>query len=176
MLEYEETMVLLEEMKAHFYYGFTSSERGTIENLYNSICMKPIRRNGCSDCYRDAYIEIVTTLKRLGKMPKTPLYVLKAGVVLHDFGSADFYTLGNIPEEYAEKRLGKRPDDIKYFEQYPADWKERAQKSLLGTDTPSEDVAIKDNLVGDHSETSVGTDTPSEEQKPAGRRGRPSTK
>nr|DAG54683.1 MAG TPA: hypothetical protein [Caudoviricetes sp.] len=179
MLGYKETMVLLDEMKPHYDDGFTSSERSTIENLYNTICRKPIRRSGCSDCYRDAYIEVVTTFKRLGKMPKTPLYVLKAGAVLHEFGSADFYTLGNIPEEFADKWLAKRPEDIKLFEQYPADWQERAQKAINGIGAPSEDngnAEHKDTVDGDSEDHVDATGAPSEEQKPTVRRGRPASK
>lgn len=179
MLGYEETMVLLDEMRIHYDDGFTSSERSTIENLYNTICGKPIRRSGCSDCYRDAYIEVVTKLKRLGKMPKTPLYVLKAGAVLHEFGSADFYTLNNIPEEFADRWLAKRPEDIKLFEQYPADWQERAHKAINSTGTSVEGKEEPEHAEagdGDAEEHDDATGTSVEEQKPTGRRGRPSSK
>ena len=158
-------MVLLEEMKAHYDDGFTSSERSTIENLYSFVCRKPIRRSGCSDCYRDAYIELTTKLKRLGKMPKTPLYVLKAGALLHEFGSSDFYTLDNIPEDFAEKWLSKNPKDIVLFETYPSDWKERAEARVNGT--ASADSA-NDKVFAAETGSNV------EQERP--RRGRPSTK
>lgn len=165
MLDYKETMVLLEEMKPHYDDGFTSSERSTIESLYNSICRKPIRRGGCSDCYRDAYIEIVTTLKRLGKMPKTPNYMLKAGAVLHEFGSADFYTLDNIPDEFAETWLATHPSDKILFERMPSDWEERVEKrkNAAEQEKPTEKEEAHLDFTGEE---------PVEQEKPT-RRGRP---
>lgn len=164
MLEFDKTMALLEEMRPHYDDGFTSSERSAIETLYNRVCGKPIRRSGCSDCYRDAYIEVVTTLKRLGTMPTTPNYVLKAGAVLHEFGSSDFYTLGNCPDEFAEKWLARFPKDEVLFEKMPFDWKERVEK-------------VKATLEGVKTETleAPKDETPEvESEKP--RRGRPSSK
>lgn len=171
-------MALLEEMKPHYDDGFTSSERSAIENLYNRVCGKPIRRNGCSDCYRDAYIEVVTTLKRLGTMPTISNYVLKAGAVLHEFGSSDFYTLGNCPDEFAEKWLGKHPEDEGLFEKMPSDWKERVQKTLEGdtADTSTEEGTAEKETKETPATLDFDTDeTPKEEaEKP--RRGRPSSK
>lgn len=143
MIAYDDTMALLEEMRLHYDDGFSSSERGAIESLYNRVCGKPIRRSGCSDCYRDAYIEIVTTLKRLGTMPTTPNYVLKAGVVLSDgFGSSNFYTLSNIPDEVAEKHLALYPNDIDLFERTPSDWEARANKKKVELGIAPEDEPI----------------------------------
>lgn len=192
MLEYSKTMTLLNEMKPHYDDGFTSSERGVIENLYNKVCGKPIHRSGCSDCYRDAYIEIVTTLKKLGKMPTTPNYVLKAGALLHEFGSSDFYTLNNCPDEIAEKWLATHPADIVLFERTPSDWeaKVKQKKIELGLITPDEpvdlseaqkiiDEATKVNDGPSGSETGAGKEIPSDDpevEKQNSRRGRPSSK
>lgn len=140
MKGYEETMELLSSMKAHFDDGFTSSERSTIEYLYSLVCTKHVRRNGCGDCYRDAYIEIYTKLKRLGKMVKTPNYVLKAGALIHPFGTSEFYTLNNIPDDVAEKYLGQYPAQISLFEKYPSDWRERAAKAVSPVEEKSEDA------------------------------------
>lgn len=174
MLDYEETMVLLEGMKAHYDNGFTSSERNTIESLYNSVCRKPIRRTGCSDCYRDAYIELVTTLKRLGKMPTRPTYVLKAGTLIHEFGSSNFYTLDNIPENVADKWLAKNPEDICLFETYPSDWQERAKKAI--SSDKEEDKGNGASLFeeGDKDKSEAPEGDNNTQERP--RRGRPSTK
>lgn len=185
-------MTLLDEMKPHYDDGFTSSERSVIENLYNKVCGKPIRRSGCSDCYRDAYIEIVTTLKKLGKMPTTPNYVLKAGALLHEFGSSNFYTLNNCPDEFAEKWLATHPADIVLFERTPSDWDERVklkkvELGLISSDEPvdlSEAQRIVDEatkVTFDHSgsETGAGERNPlgnPEVEKQSPRRGRPSSK
>ncbi len=191
MLDYTQTMALLEEMRPHYKDGFTSSERSAIENLYNKVCGKPIRRTGCSDCYRDAYIEVVTTLKRLGTMPTTSNYVLKAGVVFSEgFGSSKFYTLSNIPDEVAEKHLAKYPNDIDLFERTPSDWKERAAKKevelgLAPADEPidmaeAQKAAVElskstDNVNEVTASENLESST-SEEEKPTARRGRPASK
>lgn len=192
MLEYSKTMALLDEMKPHYDDGFTSSERGVIENLYNKVCGKPIRRSGCSDCYRDAYIELVSTLKKIGKMPTTPNYVLKAGALLHEFGSADFYTLNNCPDEFAEKWLATHPADIVLFERTPSDWEERVtlkkvELGLIPSDEPVDlseaqkivDEATKVTLDHSGSETGAGERNPldnPEVEKQSPRRGRPTSK
>ena len=187
MLKYDKTMALLEEMKPHYDDGFTSSERGAIESLYNRVCGKPIRRSGCSDCYRDAYIEVITTLKRLGTMPTTPNYILKAGVVLSDgFGSSNFYTLSNIPEDVAEKHLAQYPNDIDLFERTPSDWEERVNKKKveLGITTTDEPIDLEEaqkaaaEASKEIDETTGKADTSSDdEDKPQTvRRGRPSNK
>jgi len=164
MLEYEKTMALLEEMRPHYDDGFTSSERSAIETLYNKVCGKPIRRSGCSDCYRDAYIEVVTTLKRLGNMPTIPNYILKAGALIHEFGSSDFYTLNNIPDDVAERWLARYPQDEELFEKMPSDWKERVARITNEGNSPThtEDDGNSNN------DASVDPDKP--------RRGRPSSK
>ena len=191
MLDYEKAMALLEEMRPHYDEGFTSSERGAIESLYNKVCGKPIRRSGCSDCYRDAYIEVITTLKRLGTMPTTPNYVLKAGVVLSDgFGSSNFYTLSNIPDDVAEKHLAQYPEDIDQFERTPSDWEARVNKKKveLGIAPPDEPIDIEEaqkavaesskevDTAAVHSSTEeIGTSS-DDGDKPTARRGRPSNK
>lgn len=192
MLEYSKTMTLLDEMRPHYDDGFTSSERGVIENLYNKVCGKPIHRSGCSDCYRDAYIEIVTTLKKIGKMPTIPNYVLKAGALLHEFGSSDFYTLNNCPDEFAEKWLATHPADIVLFERTPSDWEEKVklkkiELGLIPSDEPVDfseaqrivDEATKGTIDPLGSETGAGEGSPSdrsEVEKQNSRRGRPSSK
>lgn len=171
MLGYSETMALLEEMRPHYDDGFTSSERSAIENLYHAVCAKPIRRSGCKDCYRDAYIEIRTTLKRLGHMPTTPNYVLKAGALIHEFGSSDFYTLNNIPDDVAERWLITHPSDTGLFEKMPSDWEERVAARKKGDVASTEEK--KDEAKEEKKEETT-LDFEPEVEKP--RRGRSSNK
>lgn len=123
-------MALLSQIRGRFDSGFTSSDRSAIEKLYAQVCSKHVRRGGCQDCYRDAFIEIYTKLKRLGTMPKIPNYVLKAGALIHPFGTSEFYTLSNIPDDVAEEHLAKYPKQIALFEKYPSDWQERAANRI----------------------------------------------
>lgn len=132
MANYDETLIVLEEMRSRFQSGFSSSDKAKIEELYLLICGKRVRNTGCRDCYRDAYIETSTTLKKLGNMPKNPTYILKAGAIIHPQGTNKFYSLNNIPDETAEEWLGKYPADINKFETYPADWESRVSARKEG--------------------------------------------
>jgi len=132
MASYEETLRTLEEMRSRFDSGFSSSDKEKIETLYLQICGKRVRNTGCRDCYRDAYIEIRSKLKQLGKMPKKPNYTLKAGAIIHPQGTSKFYSLANIPDDVAEEWLGKYPADINKFETYPTDWQSRVEARKEG--------------------------------------------
>lgn len=124
-MTYEDALLTLEDMRSRFETGFSSSDKATIENLYLQICGKRVRNVGCKDCWRDAYIETRVKLKQIGKMPKNPNYVLKAGAIIHPQGTSKFYSLNNIPDSVAEEWLGQYPDDINKFESYPTDWQSR---------------------------------------------------
>ena len=108
--------------------GFSSSDKSHIESLYREICGKAVRNTGCNDCYKDAYIETYLTLKRNGKMPKKPNYILKAGVVISKFGSNKFYGLSNCPDDVAEDYIRKDESRINLFESFPKDWHDRVFK------------------------------------------------
>ena len=108
--------------------GFSSSDKSHIESLYREICGKAVRNTGCNDCYKDAYIETYLTLKRNGKMPNKPNYILKAGVVISKFGSNKFYGLSNCPDDVAEDYIRKDESRINLFESFPKDWHDRVFK------------------------------------------------
>lgn len=151
-MSYEVAMSQLEEMRSRFDSGFSSSDKAVIETLYSEICGKRVRNTGCKDCWRDAYIEVRRKLKILGTMPKKPNYVLKAGVVLQEPGVNKFYTLGNCPDEVAERYLAKFPQFINQFETYPLDYESRVKARLEGTvvaPTYDELKAIADKLSGE---------------------------
>lgn len=120
-------MSRLTDMRSRFDSGFSSSDRSYIEQLYRSLLNKTVRRSGCADCYRDAFLEIYTYLKRTGKMPTKPNYVLKAGVIVHPNGTNQFYANANIPDEVAEKRLAEYPESISDFLSYPSDYLARVE-------------------------------------------------
>lgn len=109
-------------------------------------------------------------------MPSTPNYVLKAGAVLHEFGSSDFYTLNNIPDEFAEKWLASHPNDRDLFEKMPSDWEERVEKRKVGA--VGESKKQEDNLDTAKKGASIEfvDEQPQEAEKPTSRRGRPSSK
>lgn len=151
-MSYEVAMSQLEEMRSRFDSGFSSSDKAVIETLYSEICGKRVKNTGCRDCWRDAFIEVRSKLKRLGTMPKNPNYVLKAGVVLQEPGVNKFYTLGNCPDEVAERYLAKFPQFINQFETYPLDYESRVKARMEGTvvaPTYDELKAVAEKLSGE---------------------------
>ncbi len=143
MTEYEELMSRLTEMRGRYDSGFSSSDRSCIETLYRKLLGKAIRRTGCGDCYRDAFVEIFTYLKKIGTMPTKPNYILKAGVVVHPKGTNQFYANANIPDEIAEKHLAEFPNAIVDFQSYPSDYLARVEARKNGeTPAPTDTEAL----------------------------------
>ena len=139
-------------MRSRYDSGFSSSDKAVIETLYAQICGKRVRNSGCKDCWRDAYIETMVQLKKLGQMPKKPNYVLKAGVVLQVPGINKFYTLNNCPDEVAENYLAKFPQYINQFETYPLDYESRVkarQEGKVSVPTYDELKATAEKLAGE---------------------------
>lgn len=139
----------LEEMRSRFDKGFSSPDRERIVFLYSSLLGKAVRRRGCSDCYRDAYIEIYTYLKRLGHMPKKSNYSLKPGIIVHPQGTNKFYANNNIPDDVAEEYLAKFPANIIEFASYPADYLARVEARKNGNSNDSVDA---DTLLASYKE------------------------
>jgi len=125
MGSYEETMASLSEMKSRFQSGFSSSDRLFLDKLHRLMFGSEITNTGCSDCYRDAYAIIYSTLKKNKEMPKTPNYILKGGAIIHPVGTSRFYTNPLPSDDIAEEFLSKFPNEINKFAQFPADWEER---------------------------------------------------
>lgn len=140
MEDYGVIMGRLTEMRSRYDSGFSSSDRSYIERLYRMLLNKPIRKTGCADCYRDAFIEVFTYLKRIGTMPTKPNYILKAGVVVHPNGTNKFYANANIPDEVAEQRLAEYPEAIADFLSYPSDWQSRVEARKNGEEMAPTDI------------------------------------
>lgn len=69
-------------------------------------------------------------------MPKEKEYVLRAGVVMHVFGT-DIYRVGAVETEEAEQYLKRYPKQIVKFSKFPSDWEQRT-KDIELTDFPSQ--------------------------------------
>lgn len=137
---YEIAMQRLEEMKPRYKDGFSSSDRELLEVLNQRLFQRVITKTGCSDCYRDAYIIIYNKLKKGKAMPTLSNYCLKAGAVIHSFGSPDFYTL-NVSDKVAEDYLRKDPSSIREFQRFPADWQERISRTEKASKKKAEQEA-----------------------------------
>lgn len=128
-MTYEETMTRLKEMESRYQDGFSSLDRSLLDSLYFNIFGREITNRGCSDCYRDAYMEILIYLKRNKAMPKKSDFVLKAGAIITFFGEPKCYSNANITDEAALRFLAMNPSNEKLFEHLPEDWKSRLPKS-----------------------------------------------
>ena len=117
-------------MKSRFDSGFSSTDRAFIDRLHIFLFAKRVHNTGCSDCWRDAYIEVVAKLKKDQRMPQEPNYILKNGAVLHPYGTSKFYTNPLPSDDVAEEYLSKFPQSINLFAKFPYDWEKRVAKYL----------------------------------------------
>lgn len=128
-MTYEETMTRLKEMESRYQDGFSSLDRSLLDSLYFNIFGREITNRGCSDCYRDAYMEILIYLKRNKAMPKKSDFVLKPGAIITFFGEPKCYSNANITDEAALRFLAMNPSNEKLFEHLPEGWRSRLPKS-----------------------------------------------
>ena len=128
-MTYEETITRLKEMESRYQEGFSSLDRSLLDSLYCSIFGREITNRGCSDCYRDAYMEILIYLKRNKAMPKKSDFVLKAGAIITFFGEPKCYSNANITDEAALRFLALNPSTEELFEKLPEGWRSRLPKS-----------------------------------------------
>ena len=184
---YEDVMSTLNEMRSRYSSGFSSVDRDYLNTLHIHLFNKPVKNTGCADCYRDAYLIIYNKLKKEKKMPKQPNYILKAGAIIHPFGTNDYYSRV-VTDEVAEKYLQERPDRIVLFERYPEDWHDRVFPREEKAEEPvAEDVEeptneeVESTAEEVEEPATVEPETPVAEEKSAEteapkRRGRPSKK
>lgn len=117
-MTYKQALKHVEELRSH-YNGFSASDERLIETLYYEVLRKEFKRTTCRDCYRDAFIEIATFLKREKKMKEKCNYKLRAGFIIHDFNTGKIYTNANLTDKVAKAYLKAYPKQAKYFEVMP---------------------------------------------------------
>lgn len=123
-----EIVIRLEQLRGE--KSLNSLEKSEIESLYDEVLGKKFRRTSCTDCYRDAVIEMYLYLRKNGKMKEKCKYVLKNGALLQiGFGSQKMYTNKNLTDDVAEEYLRANPSHIDLFAAVPDNWKERTQKT-----------------------------------------------
>lgn len=123
---YDDAMARLGEMRSRYKSGFSTSDRALLEELHALLFHKVITVTGCADCYRDAYLLVYNRLRRDKAMPTPTSYRLRTGIVLHTFGSPDYYT-HDVADNVAEDYLRRFPENIADFERFPPDWRERVK-------------------------------------------------
>lgn len=126
--------------------SLSSSDKSSIVVLYQEVLGRKFVRTSCSDCYRDAVIEMYSYLRKNGKMKEKSNYALKNGVLLQmNFGSSEMYTNDNLTDEAAEKYLASHPKGISLFSVTPDDWEKRAKERV--NPTPKIDDTLVTELV-----------------------------
>lgn len=129
-------------MESRYQDGFSSLDRSLLDSLYFNIFGREITNRGCSDCYRDAYMEILIYLKRNKAMPKKSDFVLKAGAIITFFGEPKCYSNANITDEAALRFLALNPANEKLFEHLPEGWKSRLPKTDDAPEAEDKDAVI----------------------------------
>lgn len=135
-------------MECRYNSGFSSLDRSFLDSLYFELFGKQITNTGCRNCYRDAYIEICTKLKRENKMVKTTDFQLKAGVVITFFGSPVAYTNANLTDEVAFRYLALNKSNERMFAHLPSDWEARLEEYI-------KNGTIDNGRKGSDSETAI---------------------
>lgn len=136
-MDYNEIIKTLQEMESRYADGFSTLDRAFLDKVYYDLFGREITNRGCSDCYRDAYMEIKIKLKKNKAMPKKSDYMLKAGAVISFFGHSKAYTSANLTNEVAEKYLAMNPANSKLFAELPDDWKARVAAYAERTADPT---------------------------------------
>lgn len=124
-MDYDRVIERLIEMKGRYDIGFSSIDRSFLDSLHYDLFGTAITNTGCSDCYRDAYMEISIKLKKDKKMPEKSKFELKPGAVIVFFGESKAYTNANLTDEVAVRFLSLNHENRRLFtEEIPSNWEE----------------------------------------------------
>ena len=133
-------MERLSEMRDRFDAGFSSSDRLFINDMSVVVLSKCVRNSSCSDCYRDAYLEIYHKLKILGTMPKEKKFVLRAGVLLHFNGK--MYVNENLTDDIAVASIADNEGRKDLFQKFPDNLDElvAANRAMVAKEAETEEA------------------------------------
>lgn len=133
-------MERLSEMRDRFDAGFSSSDRLFINDMSVVVLSKCVRNSSCSDCYRDAFLEIYHKLKMLGTMPKEKKFVLRAGVLLHFNGK--MYVNENLTDDIAVAAISDNVGRKDLFQKFPDNLDEliAANRAMVAKEAETEEA------------------------------------
>ena len=133
-------MERLSEMRDRFDAGFSSSDRLFINDMSVVVLSKCVRNSSCSDCYRDAFLEIYHKLKMLGTMPKEKKFVLRAGVLLHFNGK--MYVNENLTDDIAVAAISDNVGRKDLFQKFPDNLDEliAANRAMIAKEAETEEA------------------------------------
>ena len=127
-------------MRGRFDAGFSSSDRLFINDMSVVVLSKCVRNSSCSDCYRDAFLEIYHKLKMLGTMPKEKKFVLRAGVLLHFNGK--MYVNENLTDDIAVAAISDNVGRKDLFQKFPDNLDEliAANRAMVAKEAETEEA------------------------------------
>lgn len=127
-------------MRDRFDAGFSSSDRLFINDMSVVVLSKCVRNSSCSDCYRDAFLEIYHKLKMLGTMPKEKKFVLRAGVLLHFNGK--MYVNENLTDDIAVAAISDNVGRKDLFQKFPDNLDEliAANRAMVAKEAETEEA------------------------------------
>ena len=100
--------------------------REMIKHLYGIVFRVKLRRT-CTNCFMDAWHEIMWKLKDIKNLKRELMgdFKLKQGQILHCQKVAPQTTWQNLTDDLAIQHLAETPEKIEMFESFPADWKKQ---------------------------------------------------
>ncbi len=140
-MTYEQAMAKVGELRDRFDAPFNSSDKATIELLYEEVTRKHFVPTTCQQCYHDALIEIYLKLKNEKAMPKKCNYRMRAGFIIScpDFYGGKIFTNENLTDKVAKEYLTKYPAMLDYFQSVPEDGDAAEEGDSAGKEQPTED-------------------------------------
>lgn len=128
----------LSEMRGRYDDGFSSSDRLFLQEASIAILGRPVRNTSCKDCYRDAFIEIMCKLKKIGTMPKEKKFYLRAGVLLHFAGEC--FVNENLTDEIAMDAINDNRGRLDLFQKTADNLEEvlAARKAIKEQEKPAD--------------------------------------
>ena len=150
----------------------SETEKIEIKNIYKRVKRMELVET-CHNCFTDAYFALLNQY-RADKKKFNALYYseykMAGGAVISEFGdTSTICTAVNVTNELAEYHLKKDAENIRYFNAYPENWKERI--------TPKKTIAYVEPVeVLEPTEKEPVKYTESAKEETKVRRGRPSKK
>lgn len=102
--------------------------RKEIDTLSRAFLNKPV--SGCSNCYSDAYLELITLSIDKAMEKAACQFALRRGKLLRDVVNLDVslnMTQANITNELALYHLKTNPQCVDFFEKLPEDWQSQVE-------------------------------------------------
>ncbi len=113
---------------------FSVEDKTLIEEAYQSLLHRSVRRCNCKSRYADALVELLSHIKKTKNMNK---YILKAGALI--WLGNDCYTRHNITDEVAKRYLELHPDATRHFESIPEEEEKPAEEENPVDEKPAEE-------------------------------------